>query len=365
MLAPLRDHSAQLLHRERRQGPNLPLPTNLRLLHRLDRVVPDPPPLDRSPQDALEKRKRPIDRRLPHSIGFQFGSEALDRLRGDRVESHRAESRQYMPIPKTGVATERASGEVWRGVELPPLLREVGEGLPAAAEQIQVAGSLPPDDLGIEGVGIPLAPDHFRARPALLVAPPHPPDSAAFPLDSFDAHRPRLAFSAFIEQGAQATLRAADAPPNSPQWRRTRPVRLFRDPSLQLGRMDAKSMAEPRGAQIAPRNRSVDRAPRQPANAGNVLRRQQPLNLDVILVAHFLCTPPVGKERQMHRVRLEIDVPARPPGGHKGGGRTAKAVPKSAAAPHGERAHSRHDPGGFPVCRAVGWWCWRAWRSHL
>jgi len=111
-----------------------------------------------------------------------------------------------MSIPKTGVAAEGPRGQVWRGVELPPLLGEVGKGLPTAAEQIQVAGSLPPDDLGIEGVGVPLAPDHFRACPPLLVAPPHPPDSAAFPLDSFDAHRPRLAFRALIEQDAQAAL---------------------------------------------------------------------------------------------------------------------------------------------------------------
>ncbi len=212
-----------------------------------------------------------------------------------------------MPIPQARVAAKSASGEVWRGVELPPLLREVGEGLPAATEQIQVAGSLPPDDLGIEGVGIPLPPDHFRACPSLLVAPAHPPDCPALPLYSFDAHRPHLAFRALIEQDAQAALRAGGSASNLPGRRRTRPTRLSRNPSLQLGRMDAEPVAEPRRPQLAPRNRSVDRAPRQAANAGNVLRRQQPLDLDVILVAHFLCTPPVGEKRQMHRVRPEID----------------------------------------------------------
>jgi hypothetical protein len=50
--------------------------------------VANPPPLDRSSQDTLEKRKRPVDRRLSHSIGFQFGPEALDNLRRDRAETH-------------------------------------------------------------------------------------------------------------------------------------------------------------------------------------------------------------------------------------------------------------------------------------
>jgi hypothetical protein len=81
VLAPLGHRGAQLLDREWRQRPNLALATDLRLLHCLDRVVPDPPPLNRSPQDALEKRERSVDRRLPHPIRFQFSPEALDRLR--------------------------------------------------------------------------------------------------------------------------------------------------------------------------------------------------------------------------------------------------------------------------------------------
>lgn len=62
--------------------------SDLRLLHRLDWVVADPSPLNRSPQDALEKRERPIDRRLPHPTSFQFNAEALDDFRRDRAETH-------------------------------------------------------------------------------------------------------------------------------------------------------------------------------------------------------------------------------------------------------------------------------------
>jgi hypothetical protein len=116
--------------------------------------VPNPPPLDRSSQDALEKRERSVDRRPPHSVRFQFSPEALDHLRRDRIESHRAEPWQHMAIPQTRVAAKSASGEVRRGVELPPLLRKVGKRLPPAAEQIQVAGSLPPQVALGEKAGI-------------------------------------------------------------------------------------------------------------------------------------------------------------------------------------------------------------------
>jgi hypothetical protein len=188
VLPPLDSNDAQLLDGKRRKRPNLTLPTDPWLLHRLHRVVANPPPLDRPPQDALEKSERPVDRRLPNSIGVQFGTEAFDSLWRDRVESHRAKSRQHMSIPKAGVAAESPCGQVGRGIELPPIFGEVSERLPSAGQQVQVAGSLPPDDFRVEGIGVPLSPNHFRARPALLVAPAHPPDRAALPLNPFNAH---------------------------------------------------------------------------------------------------------------------------------------------------------------------------------
>jgi len=93
VLSALRGHGTQALDGKRRQRSDLTMSSNLRLLHRLDRVMPDPPPLDGSPQDALEKRKRAVDRRLPHLVGFEFRAEALNNLRRNRVQSHRAQTR--------------------------------------------------------------------------------------------------------------------------------------------------------------------------------------------------------------------------------------------------------------------------------
>jgi hypothetical protein len=150
--------------------------------------MPDPPPLHRPAQHALEHDQRPVDGRLPHSVRFQFGPVALDDLWRDRAEPHQAEPGQHVPIPEPRVAAQRPGREVRHRVDLPPLFGELGESFAPAIEQVKVAGSLAPHDLRVEGLGVALATDHLRPRPPLLVAPAHPPDRAALPFDPFNAH---------------------------------------------------------------------------------------------------------------------------------------------------------------------------------
>lgn len=70
----------------------------------------------------------------------------------------------------------------------PPLLAEVSQQLLAGVELRQLAGALAADELGVEGFGVALAPEHLRAVPIAL-PPAHPPDDAAvLALDPFDAH---------------------------------------------------------------------------------------------------------------------------------------------------------------------------------
>jgi hypothetical protein len=45
-------------------------------------------------------------------------------------------------------------GRGWPGVELPPLLGELGECLPAAIEHVQLAGPLEGVDAAFKGLGI-------------------------------------------------------------------------------------------------------------------------------------------------------------------------------------------------------------------
>src|SRR6266516_2426182 len=260
----------------------------------------------------------------PKSRGFarQPRAEALDNLRRDRAQTHRAKPRQDMPVPKTRVAAERSRREIRRRVELPPLLGEVGKRFPPAREQVQIAGALAPHDLGLECVRVPLATDNLGARPTLLVAPTHPPDSATLPLDPFDAHgQPLLAFRRLIEQHSQAALRDPSATSRSCRHRWIRPTCFLGDPTLQLRRMHPEPVTEPRRTQLAPRNRPIDGSPRQAAGPSNVLRGQQALKVVVSLVGHFLCTdcPPRAPNASG---RPQIRTPQ--PGVHTGGRRTAK-----------------------------------------
>jgi len=187
--AALRRHGPQLLDGAWRQRAHLAIPPDLRLLDALDRVVRDPPPFDSAAEDALEQHHRPVDRGPPHPVGFEVGAKALDDLRRDRAEPQRSEARQDVPIPEAGVAAQRSRRQVRNGIELPPLLRELGQRFPPTCEQVEVAGPLAPHDLGVKGFGVPLAADDLRPRLSLVVAPADSPDDAALALDSLDAHR--------------------------------------------------------------------------------------------------------------------------------------------------------------------------------
>ena len=54
-----------------------------------------------------------------------------------------AEVREHVEIPEAGVDLLRLRRQIGIGVDAPPLAREVGEGLVAGIEKIEVAQSLP------------------------------------------------------------------------------------------------------------------------------------------------------------------------------------------------------------------------------
>jgi hypothetical protein len=94
-----------------------------------------------------------------------------------------------VPIPQPRVAAQRATCQVGNRVQLPPLLGKVGERFAASGQQVEIAGSLAPQDFGVEGFRVALATDHFGVRVPLLITPAHPPYGPTLPLDPLDAHR--------------------------------------------------------------------------------------------------------------------------------------------------------------------------------
>jgi len=148
--SPSRSRHTQALDSRRGQRPHLAIAADLRLLHGLDRVVRNPSPLDGAAQNTLKLHECAVHGRQPHSVRFQFGPVALHNLGRDRVERHGAESRLYVAIPQPGVAAQSARCQVRDGVELPPLFGKLGQGFPAAGEQVEISGALAPHDLGLE-----------------------------------------------------------------------------------------------------------------------------------------------------------------------------------------------------------------------
>jgi len=201
---PSSRRDSQALDGQRRQRPNLAIAPDLRLLHGLDRVVRDPPPLNGAAQDTLKLHERPMHSRQPHPVRFEFGPVALHDFGRDRAERHGAKSWLNVAIPELRVAEQGPGGQIGDRVKLPPLFRELGQRFPPAGEQIEIAGALAPHDLGLERLSVPLAADHLGPLSPLLVAPAHSPNRTALPLDPFDAHRTRLSVARLIKKGAQA-----------------------------------------------------------------------------------------------------------------------------------------------------------------
>ena len=192
-----------------------------------------------------------------------------------------------MPIPQTRVAAQRPRRQVRHRVELPPLLREVGERLAPTRQKVQVASALTPYDFRFERFRVALPADHLRARSALLVPPAHAPDSSPLALDPLNAHcRPLLSPTPSSMALKLPRLRSAWTASPARRWRR-RSKRLLADPALQLRRLNPEPMAEPRRSQLAPCNRPIDSAAGKPTGTCNLLRRQQPLEVVVGVARAF------------------------------------------------------------------------------
>src|SRR5206468_2123021 len=96
----------------------------------------------------------------------------------------------------------------------------------------------------------------------LLVAPAHPPNRTALPLNPFDAHRNRrLSVARLVEQSAQAAAGNLARPsrPFRPD-RRLSGKGPLPDPALQLAGLDPEPVAEPSRPQLPSGNRAIDSA---------------------------------------------------------------------------------------------------------
>src|SRR6266540_3561473 len=93
-----------------------------------------------------------------------------------------------MRVPQDRVDLQGRRGEVGLGVELPPLLAELGKRLLAGVERRQLAGAALAAQLRVEGLGVALAAEDLRAVLAGL-APAHAPDDGAvLAFDPLDTH---------------------------------------------------------------------------------------------------------------------------------------------------------------------------------
>ncbi|MDP8942882.1 MAG: hypothetical protein M3N16_01990 [Actinomycetota bacterium] len=186
---------AQLLDLGRRERHDRPPAGGRRLARRPDRIRGDALPLDGPLEHALDHGHGAADRLLAHTLALQLGAEADDRLRREIAQAHGAEPRQRVTVPEVGVVLERAPLEVGDGVELPPLLGELGQGLAPGVEVGQRVRALERPDLALEGARVGAAVEAAAAL-ALALVPAHPPDHAdravtAAALASLD-HRGRI-----------------------------------------------------------------------------------------------------------------------------------------------------------------------------
>ncbi len=113
-----------------------------RLADRARRVRAEPLPLDGALEDPLQQRERLPDRLAADARGLEVAAEAGDRADGDVAQAEMPEPRQQMDVPQRRVALERRALEVRRGVDLPPLGREVGQRLAAGIERVERLGAL-------------------------------------------------------------------------------------------------------------------------------------------------------------------------------------------------------------------------------
>ena len=93
-------------------------------------------------------------------------------LRGEVAQLQPSETREHVHVPQRRVELQRLGREIRRGVELPPLLSELGEGLLAGVEEAELAGALHAPHLSIEGLGVALAAEDLAAVASLFVSAP-------------------------------------------------------------------------------------------------------------------------------------------------------------------------------------------------
>jgi hypothetical protein len=136
----------------------------------------------------VEQGERLADRDRPDASGFQVDAEALDLLCREIPQLEVAEAGEDVDVPEHRVELERDLRELRLGVESPPVLPELGEGLLAGVELAELACSLESADLGVEGLSVALAAEHLGAVPSALVAPAHTPDDPCLALQPLDAH---------------------------------------------------------------------------------------------------------------------------------------------------------------------------------
>ena len=122
----------------------------------------------------------------PHAVAHQVAGEALAHRERELAERDAADARQDVPVPRAGVALQRARREVRLGPVGPPFLAcEVGEQHLAAVERGDLAHAPASAHLGVERLGVALATDDARPVPARF-SPSHSPLATGGLLD---AHR--------------------------------------------------------------------------------------------------------------------------------------------------------------------------------
>jgi hypothetical protein len=158
-----------------------------RLAHDLRGIRRDVAPLDGALKDALQDHEDAALRGEADAGCGQLAAVALQDLRGQLAQAQAADARQHVAVPHDGVGLKRRAGEVGLAVDLPPLARQLGERHLRTGRVDQLARALAAADVGVEGFGVALAPEHLGLVLAAL-APAHAPYDAALTFQSFDAH---------------------------------------------------------------------------------------------------------------------------------------------------------------------------------
>ena len=88
------------------------------------------------------------------ALSLEVRAESLDRLDREVAQPARAELRHEEVVEHLAVVLESLRREVWLGVQLPPLLGDLVQGLPAALEELELAEGLAARDVVLEGLGV-------------------------------------------------------------------------------------------------------------------------------------------------------------------------------------------------------------------